>query len=281
VSTHEKANPKQESTHAADLQGFEDDKPFTAGLGAFVAFLGIGVVSAIVATTQILPFWIAKDTIAKDNYVRADTVAFRQKDQALAQKGGSVSASVEIQGRTQNVTYDVAPTSQGIQYLIKHPQYFKAVPAFVVPTAPAPAPVVRREVPKPAPVVRREVPKPAPVVRREVPKPAPVVRREAPKPAPLDAASLAAGKKLYMANACWTCHGNDGQGNGPVAAGLAVKPANFVLGNYKYGGNLGDIYKVLSQGSPNKASGMVAYAHIPSNDRWSIAKYILSLKKAK
>ncbi len=53
--------------------------------------------------------------------------------------------------------------------------------------------------------------------------------------------SCSPGKKLYMANACWTCHGNDGQGNGPVAAGLAVKPANFVLGNYNYGGNLGEI----------------------------------------
>ena len=35
MSTHEKDKSTQESTHAADLQGFEDDKPYTAGLGAF------------------------------------------------------------------------------------------------------------------------------------------------------------------------------------------------------------------------------------------------------
>ncbi len=134
----------------------------------------------------------------------------------------------------------------------------------------APAPAARPTTPAPAarPVA------PAPAARPVAPAPA-----ARPVAAQFDAASLAAGKKLYMANACWTCHGNEGQGNGPAAAGLAVKPANFALGNYKYGGKLGDIYKVLSQGSPNKASGMVAYAHIPDNDRWSLAKFVLSLKK--
>jgi len=272
VSTHEKDKSKQESTHAADLQGFEDDKPYTAGLGAFLTFLSVAIVGAMVAATQILGFWTTKDILEKETSIRADSVAFRQKDQALAQKGGQVSASVEIQGRTQNVTYDVAPIEQGIQYLIKHPQYFKTFS----PTQDAAAPAARREAPKAAPVARREA---APAARREAPKAAPTVRRDIPQPAPqFDAASLAAGKKIYQANACWTCHGNEGKGDGAAAAALPVKPANFVLGNYKYGNSLGDIFKVLSNGSPNKASGMVGYTHIPENDRWSLAKYVFSLK---
>ncbi len=143
-------------------------------------------------------------------------------------------------------------------------------------------PAARLTAPAPAPVARPTAPVARPAARPTAPAPAPVARPTAPAARPaaqFDAASLAAGKKLYQANACWTCHGNEGKGDGAAAAALPVKPANFALGNYKYGGSLGDIHKVISNGSPNKASGMVGYAHISDNDRWSIAKYLLSLKK--
>ncbi|MCB9638085.1 MAG: cytochrome c [Myxococcales bacterium] len=289
MSTHDKASPEQESLHAqADAQGFEDDKPYTAALGAFVGFLAIFIVGSIIAATQMLQFELSQDLLQKDQYVRADSVAYRTSDRKLIDKGGKAETTVDVNGTSRKVVYAVDPIEQGIQLLIKNPKYIGSTPVPAIPAAPAPAPrreapapAPRREAPAPAP--RREAPAPAP--RREAPKPAP--RREAPKPTPraaapkFDAATLAAGKKLFTANACWTCHGNEGNGKGPAAAGLAVKPANFVAGAFKYGGTLGDIYKIITNGSPNKASGMVAYKHLTDNDRWNLAKYVLSLKKAK
>src|SRR5689334_14382660 len=50
-------------------------------------------------------------------------------------------------------------------------------------------------------------------------------------PVPADAASIAKGKKLY-ADACATCHGEAGKGNGPSAAtlerhGAPVRPGDL------------------------------------------------------
>jgi mono/diheme cytochrome c family protein len=55
---------------------------------------------------------------------------------------------------------------------------------------------------------------------------------QAPKPIPTntveaDAASLAAGKKLFASN-CASCHGETGQGDGKAGATLNPKPANLV-----------------------------------------------------
>jgi mono/diheme cytochrome c family protein len=49
---------------------------------------------------------------------------------------------------------------------------------------------------------------------------------EAPKAPAGKSGNPAAGKTVYMAN-CVTCHGPEGKGDGPGAAGLNPKPANF------------------------------------------------------
>lgn len=94
-------------------------------------------------------------------------------------------------------------------------------------------------------------------------------------------ALVAKGKSLFTANACWTCHGMEGKGNGPAGAGLRVKPTNFHDNGYRYGSTAKSVYGILTKGSPNAASGMVAYAHIPPKDRWALAYYVLSLTKKK
>ena len=42
-----------------------------------------------------------------------------------------------------------------------------------------------------------------------------------------DPISIEAGKKLYQANGCPVCHGDQGRGDGPLAGGLENKPRNF------------------------------------------------------
>jgi mono/diheme cytochrome c family protein len=39
--------------------------------------------------------------------------------------------------------------------------------------------------------------------------------------------NAAAGKAVFLQN-CALCHGNEGHGDGPAAAGLTPKPANFI-----------------------------------------------------
>jgi cytochrome c553 len=39
--------------------------------------------------------------------------------------------------------------------------------------------------------------------------------------------SIEEGKKLYQDNGCAVCHGDQGQGDGPLASGLKNKPRNF------------------------------------------------------
>ncbi|GEM_PF-3214357 len=94
-------------------------------------------------------------------------------------------------------------------------------------------------------------------------------------------ALIAHGKTLYTQNGCTVCHGNEGKGDGPAGLAMPIKPSNFYAGGYRYGNKAADIYRILSKGSPNAASGMVAYVQIPPKDRWALAYYVLSLTKKK
>ena len=54
---------------------------------------------------------------------------------------------------------------------------------------------------------------------------APASAANRPNPVPANANTIALGQKLYTAN-CFTCHGAEGNGDGPGAATLEKKPAN-------------------------------------------------------
>ena len=93
-----------------------------------------------------------------------------------------------------------------------------------------------------------------------------------------DAAKGAATYKLY----CVTCHGETGDGQGPVGKTLNPPPRDFAKGDFKYGSSDQDIFDVISNGAASKGGSPLMApwgAVIPEADRWSLVKYVRSLKK--
>jgi mono/diheme cytochrome c family protein len=51
----------------------------------------------------------------------------------------------------------------------------------------------------------------------------------------VDVATLERGRAAYLHN-CYACHGKDGDGRGPAAAGMRPPPRNFQQGRFKFAG---------------------------------------------
>jgi mono/diheme cytochrome c family protein len=86
-------------------------------------------------------------------------------------------------------------------------------------------------------------------------------------------ANLAHGKDLFL-NTCQPCHGENADGNGPVAHLLQHKPTNLLTGVSK---NLPDgyIYGYIRNGG----IWMPAYADAMSSDeRWDVIMYMRSMQ---
>jgi mono/diheme cytochrome c family protein len=86
--------------------------------------------------------------------------------------------------------------------------------------------------------------------------------------------------KLY----CASCHGDKGDGMGPVGKTLNPPPRNFQAGDFKYGGTDKDIFEVISNGAASKGGSPLMApwgAVIPEADRHALVKFIRSLKAAK
>jgi high-affinity iron transporter len=84
------------------------------------------------------------------------------------------------------------------------------------------------------------------------------------------------GKAAY-AKYCTSCHGPKGEGDGPAAKALKPPPRNLVT--QPMNGGPPEIFQVLSTGV--KGTAMIAFKHLPENDRWAIAHYVDGLKDAK
>jgi caa(3)-type oxidase subunit IV len=84
---------------------------------------------------------------------------------------------------------------------------------------------------------------------------------------------IAHGKEQFMAQ-CVVCHGPEGKGNGVASAGLNPKPRNFTSGdNWKNGRKPSQVFGTLTHG----LNAMPSFATLPTDDRWSLASYVLSL----
>jgi mono/diheme cytochrome c family protein len=82
------------------------------------------------------------------------------------------------------------------------------------------------------------------------------------------------GRDLFRAN-CSSCHGDDGQGDGPVAITLNPKPRNFhSLAGWTNGSKISQIYKTLQDGVPG--TGMASFSYMPPLDRFALIHYARS-----
>lgn len=81
------------------------------------------------------------------------------------------------------------------------------------------------------------------------------------------------GKKLFEAN-CVICHGASGMGDGAAAAALNPKPRNFTQdAGWKNGRKPSNIFGTLTTG----LGSMPSFSTLSTDDRWSLAHYVLSL----
>lgn len=90
---------------------------------------------------------------------------------------------------------------------------------------------------------------------------------------------VAHGKELFAVQ-CTSCHGVGGAGDGPAATALTPRPRNFLVAEgWKNGRKPTGVFKTLKEGLP--PSAMASYLTLPSDDRWALTHYVLSLAPAK
>ncbi len=100
---------------------------------------------------------------------------------------------------------------------------------------------------------------------------------------PLEAsqANINAGKKLFhetaMPLACKQCHGEKGDGNGPMGTALNPHPRNFTCDETMKDISDGQMYWIIKNGSPG--TGMMAFSGLPDNQIWQLIQYIRTLSQ--
>jgi mono/diheme cytochrome c family protein len=83
---------------------------------------------------------------------------------------------------------------------------------------------------------------------------------------------IAEGEKLFKSN-CSSCHGENGTGVGPAAAGLNPAPRNFTSkDNWVNGTKLSQIYTTLQEGLP--PSAMASYDYLLPEQKFALAHFI-------
>lgn len=93
-------------------------------------------------------------------------------------------------------------------------------------------------------------------------------------PLPKSDAVVAAGKKLTADKACTACHGESGKGDGPGAAALNPKPADWTSPRVQQETD-GCLFWKISTGR----GAMPPWAALSETERWQLIHYIRTLKK--
>lgn len=86
---------------------------------------------------------------------------------------------------------------------------------------------------------------------------------------------IATGRSLFKAN-CSSCHGENGQGDGPSSATLNPKPRNLASEkNWTNGSKISSMYKTLEIGI--LSNGMPAFNYLTPQDRFALIHFIRTL----
>jgi mono/diheme cytochrome c family protein len=86
--------------------------------------------------------------------------------------------------------------------------------------------------------------------------------------------ALNRGRDLFKAN-CASCHGDNGQGDGPSGLLMNPRPRNFhVLTGWTNGDKVSQIYKTLQEGIVK--NGMASFNYLPPADRFALIHVVRS-----
>ena len=95
----------------------------------------------------------------------------------------------------------------------------------------------------------------------------------------VDEVGMEAGRRIYESR-CWFCHGEEGDGRGPIAEYLWPRPRDFTAGSYKLrtteSGELPtdeDLYRTISLGIPGTAMPEWGSVLTPE-ERWQVIAYL-------
>jgi len=100
-------------------------------------------------------------------------------------------------------------------------------------------------------------------------------------PLPATPAHVQAGKKLFVETAkplaCMNCHGQQGDGAGPIGASLVPPPRNFTCGATMKDITDGQLFWVIKNGS--SGTGMMAFPGLSDDEVWQIIHYLRTLAR--
>jgi mono/diheme cytochrome c family protein len=91
---------------------------------------------------------------------------------------------------------------------------------------------------------------------------------------------IAKGKDVFTgAGTCYTCHGAEGKGDGPGAAGMDPAPRNFTNHQFDQVRTAGEMVWVVTNGSPLQPAmvGFVSAGQITPEQAWQAVLYERSL----
>lgn len=96
-------------------------------------------------------------------------------------------------------------------------------------------------------------------------------------PLPADARVVTEGLRLFLAN-CSACHGDQGEGDGPAAAGMSPPPANLRWTVRRPMAGDGYLMWAIGEGGGQIGSAMPAFKDALSEaDRWRIIRFLRTL----